>query len=311
MYLNPSQSAPSYIHLHHQGLLQHRAETALAHLSQCEICPRECGAERDGAEAGCCCTERYARVVSYFPHRGEEKCLSGHNGSGTIFFAGCNLGCVFCQNSELSQGDIGVEVTPQRLGEMMLELQELGCHNINFVTPSHVVPQILEALPYAIQGGLNIPLVYNSSGYDRPDTLRLLEGVIDIYLPDFKLWDESRCELYLNANNYRKTAQAAVREMYRQVGSLRLDEHGLAQQGLLVRHLLMPDALEDTGKILRFLAEAVSTETYINLMDQYYPAGQVSAQQYAEIDRCIQDDEKIKAMHLASRLGLYRLDSLN
>ena len=233
-----------------------------------------------------CATEGVtARVSSYFPHLGEEDCLRGWRGSGTIFFSLCNLRCVFCQNFEISQAGQGQLTSPQRLAEMMLELQAMGCHNLNFVTPEHVVPQILEALPLAAEAGLRLPLVYNTSAYDSLDSLQLLDGIIDVYMPDFKIWDEGLSLRYLKARDYPAAARRAILEMHRQVGELQLDENGLAKRGVLLRHLVMPGEIAGTEAIMRFVAEQVSPDSYVNVMGQYYPAGKVAQGKYSEINR--------------------------
>ena len=255
-----------------------------------------------------CHTGRYARVASYFPHRGEEDCLRGWRGSGTIFFSLCNLRCVFCQNFDSSQAPQGQEVSPARLAEMMLELQEQGCHNINFVTPEHVVPEILEALPLAVEDGLRLPLVYNTSAYDSLDSLRLLDGVVDIYMPDFKFWDPQLSLRYVKAKDYPEAARRAIQEMHRQVGELKLDENGLAKRGVLVRHLVMPGELAGTEAVLRFLSAEVSPDTYVNVMSQYYPAGRVDSSHFAEINRPITAKAYETALEHARRAGLWRFD---
>jgi putative pyruvate formate lyase activating enzyme len=246
-------------------------------------------------------------VSSYFPHHGEEDCLRGWNGSGTIFFSWCNLRCVFCQNSDISHRGEGVEVRPERLASMMLHLQSLGCHNINLVTPEHVVPQVLEALVLAVEGGLRLPIVYNTSAYDSMESLRLLDGVVDIYMPDFKIWDPEKAHRYLKARDYPEVARRVIQEMHRQVGVLKFDENGLAKRGVLVRHLLMPGDVAGTEHILRFLAEQVAPDTYVNVMAQYHPAGMVSSERYPEINRRITAQEYWQAVRLAEQLGL-RLD---
>ena len=225
-----------------------------------------------------------ARVSSYFPHLGEEDCLRGWRGSGTIFFSLCNLRCVFCQNFDISQAGQGLVTSPERLAEMMLELQTMGCHNLNFVTPEHVVPQILEALPLAAEAGLRLPLVYNTSAYDSLDSLQLLDGIIDVYMPDFKIWDEGLSLRYLKARDYPAAARRAILEMHRQVGELKLDENGLAMRGVLLRHLVMPGEIAGTEAIMRFVAEQVSPDSYVNVMGQYYPAGKVGQGKYSEIN---------------------------
>ncbi len=308
-FLLPSQAfAPAYLALHRQGKLQRRADTAVTQLQSCHVCPRDCGVDRLAGETAVCKLGRYAWVSSYFPHFGEENCLRGWQGSGTIFFAMCNLRCVFCQNYDISQFKTGEEVTPLRLAEMMLELQETGCHNINFVTPEHVVPQILEALPLAVEAGLHLPLVYNTSAYDSLESLRLLDGIVDIYMPDFKMWDEKLSLRYLKAKDYPAAAQQALREMQRQVGVLKLDERGLARRGVLVRHLVMPGDVAGTAAIMRFLAEELSPDTFVNIMVQYYPAGKVANGRYPEINRRITRQEYEQALQAAREAGLWRFD---
>ena len=255
-----------------------------------------------------CKTGRYARVSSHFAHFGEEDCLRGWHGSGTIFFSMCNLRCVFCQNYDISQAGEGEETEPERLAEMMLELQGMGCHNINFVTPEHVVPQILEALPLAVEGGLRLPLVYNTSAYDSMDSLGLLDGIVDIYMPDFKFWDERLSLRYLLAKDYAAVAGRAIQEMHRQVGPLKFDERGLARRGVLVRHLVMPGEIAGTREIMSFLAREVSCDTYVNIMQQYYPAGRVNSEKFEEIDRGLDGSEFKTAMDQAQEAGLWRFD---
>lgn len=310
-YLLPAADfEPAYLTLHRQGELRRRVSEAIASLQQCRVCPRDCAVDRLQNEQGICRTGRYARVSSAFPHHGEEDCLRGWNGSGTIFFSWCNLRCVFCQNSDLSHHGEGVEVTPERLARMMLHLQALGCHNINLVTPEHVVPQVLEALFLAVEGGLRLPIVYNTSAYDSLESLHLLDGIVDIYMPDFKIWDPDKAQRYLKARDYPEVARRAIREMHRQVGVLKFDEYGIAKRGVLVRHLVMPGDVAGTESILRFLAEEIAPDTYVNIMAQYYPAGKVSAKHYPEINRRIYREEYERAVRLAQQLGL-RLDTRN
>ncbi len=299
---------PAYLARYRTGELKKRTEEAVAGLTCCTNCPRACAADRAAGETGTCQIGRYARVSSYFPHFGEENCLRGCQGSGTIFFAQCNLRCVFCQNYDISQSGEFPETSAARLAEIMLDLQERGCHNINLVTPTHVVPQVLEALLLAVQEGLRLPLVYNTSGYDSLKTLRSLEGIVDIYMPDFKIWDEDNAEKYLLARDYPEVARAALREMHRQVGDLKFDEHGLARRGVLVRHLVLPRHLAGTGSIAAYLARELSVDTYLNLMGQYRPAGKVNAGTFAEIDRCITRQEYDAAARAARAEGLYRFD---
>jgi putative pyruvate formate lyase activating enzyme len=307
--LASTEFEPAYLTLHRRGELRRRAEEAITRLSHCLVCPRDCGVDRMRGKTAACHTGRYALVSSHFPHFGEEDCLRGWQGSGTIFFSMCNLRCVFCQNYDISQVERGPEAPPERLASMMLELQERGCHNINFVTPEHVVPQILEALPLAVEAGLRLPLVYNTSAYDSLDSLHLLEGIVDIYMPDFKYWDADLALRYVKARDYPEAARRAIREMHRQAGVLRLDENGLAKRGVLVRHLVMPGGTAGTEAILRFLACEISPDTYVNLMDQYYPAGRVSGTQFVEINRRIAREEFEAACAAARRAGLWRLDS--
>jgi putative pyruvate formate lyase activating enzyme len=299
---------PACLALHRRDQLVERAQLALAELADCHVCPRDCGVNRLQNKTAVCKIGRYARVSSYFPHFGEEDCLRGWEGSGTIFFSSCNLRCVFCQNYDISQVLAGAEVSPARLAAMMLELQEMGCHNVNFVTPEHVVPQLLEALPLAVEAGLRLPIVYNTSAYDSLASLHLLDGIVDIYMPDFKLWDERLSLKYLKAKDYPAATRAAVKEMYRQVGDLKVDEKGLAKRGLLVRHLVMPDLLDETKAIMRFLAEEVSRDTYVNVMAQYYPAGKVTANKYSELNRNLRTQEHRDALRAAQAAGLWRFD---
>ncbi|MDH5753006.1 MAG: radical SAM protein [Deltaproteobacteria bacterium] len=322
---------PAYLRLWQSGALEARVERALGELAACRLCPRNCGVDRlagnNGRGAtGACLTGRRAMVASAFAHQGEERPLRGRRGSGTIFFAGCNLRCVFCQNWDISQQKTGREAGPEELATLMLALQEAGCHNINFVTPEHVVPQIIEALPLAISAGLRVPLVYNTSAYDSAASLELMDGLVDIYMPDFKLWDPEKCFQYLKARDYPGTARTAIAEMHRQVGDLRLDAEGLARRGLLLRHLIMPEAQEDTRAILHWIAANLSRSTYINLMDQYRPQHLVGhprhmagrpenkpasgrpALQYAAINRCPSREELQAAFAAAQAEGLRRLD---
>jgi putative pyruvate formate lyase activating enzyme len=299
---------PAYMALHRSGELRRRATAGLERLSHCRVCPRDCGVDRMENRTAACKTGRYARVSSHFPHFGEEDCLRGWNGSGTIFFSMCNLRCVFCQNYDISQAGEGEEAGPERLAKMMLELQAMGCHNINFVTPEHVVPQILETLPLAVEGGLRLPLVYNTSAYDSMDSLGLLDGIVDIYMPDFKLWDPRLSLRYLLAKDYPEAARRALREMHRQVGPLKLDENGVANRGVLVRHLLMPGGIAGTEHIMRFLAEEVSPDTYVNMMEQYRPAGRVTSEKFEEINRRVAGNEFQAALDQAQEAGLWRFD---
>jgi putative pyruvate formate lyase activating enzyme len=299
---------PAYLALWQTGELERRAERALAGLAVCKVCPRDCDVDRTRDEIGLCNVGRYARVSTCFPHFGEEDCLRGWNGSGTIFFSFCNLRCQFCQNWETSQEGEGELAGPEELAAMMLELQARGCHNINFVTPEHVVPQLLEALPRAIAGGLRLPLVYNTSAYDSLESLALLDGVIDIYMPDFKYWSPRSSAKILKAKDYPEVARAAIREMHRQVGDLICDGDGLARRGLLVRHLVMPEAEAETAEIMRWLQE-LSPATYVNVMDQYRPEGAVlrDPERFPQLARPSTAREHRRALELANEAGL-RID---
>ena len=300
---------PAYLSLYPSGELHRRAEKAVKGLESCQFCPRNCKVNRLEDKRAVCKTGRYAMVSSAFPHFGEEDCLRGWNGSGTIFFSMCNLRCVFCQNFDISQESKGREVSPEELSRMMIQLQEYGCHNINFVTPEHVVPQILEALPLAVEVGLRIPIVYNTSAYDSLESLHMMDGIVDIYMPDFKFWDPQTTLTYVKAKDYAEAARAAIKEMFRQVGDLRFDEEGIAKRGVLVRHLLMPDNIAGTRGIMHFLAQEISPHTYVNIMDQYRPAGKVSQEKYSEINRRITEDEFNLGVQIAREEGLYRFDT--
>jgi len=301
-------AAPKYVDLHRSGEIERRVRASLEGLRSCRACPWECGTDRVRDAEGICRTGRRARVNSFFPHHGEERCLRGTGGSGTIFFARCNLQCVFCQNYDISQRDAGFEASALDLAGMMLDLQLAGCHNINLVTPEHVVPQALEGLQIAIDDGLRLPVVYNTSGFDSLDSLRFLDGIVDIYMPDFKLWTEANAARFLKCGRYPEAARAALREMHRQVGDLTIDERGIARHGLLVRHLVMPGLVEETREILRFLAGEISPDTYVNIMDQYHPAGVVGRGDYAEIDRAAERGEVEAAFRHAREAGLHRFE---
>jgi putative pyruvate formate lyase activating enzyme len=291
--------------------LRERARRAVASLADCRACPRDCGVNRLEDRWAACKTGRHAVVSSCFPHLGEEDPLRGWNGSGTIFFSHCNLRCVFCQNYDISQAikpGPARGSSPEAIAAMMLELQRLGCHNINFVTPEHVVPQILEALALAVEGGLTLPIVYNTSAYDALESLELMDGIVDIYMPDFKYWSPDLSKRYLKAEDYPAAARAAIKEMHRQVGPLRIDVNGLATRGVLIRHLVMPGGLRETRAILEWIARELGTDTYINLMDQYRPAGRVCADAYPEINRRATSSEFAAAVELAFEYGLTRLD---
>jgi len=296
----------SYTILHKKGLLRERALQAVELLGNCRMCPRACGVSRLRGEVGFCRTGRYAKVASFGPHFGEEAPLVGTGGSGTIFFSSCNLLCSFCQNSDISHLREGEDVDVKELAGMMLELQDRGCHNINFVTPSHVIPQILEALVLTADAGLDLPLVYNTGGYDSVGTLSLLDGIFDIYMPDFKFWEKEPATSFCNAPNYRDTACAALKEMHAQVGDLVLDQEGIASRGLLVRHLVMPEGLAGTGHVMRYIAREISRNTYVNVMDQYRPC--YKARSDPRIGRRITAAEYERALDDSLKAGIHRLD---
>ena len=291
---------PSYLELHRSGELKKRIERAYAMLSQCRLCPRECGVDRLRGERGFCRAGAEPIVASWNVHPWEEPPISGTRGSGTIFFSGCTGRCLFCQNYPISQLGVGNTVSVQQLAEMMLELQDRGCHNINLVTPTHFVPQILAALELAIEGGLRLPLVYNTSGYERVETLQLLDGVVDIYLPDAKYADDETARRLSGFVRYVEANRAALREMFRQVGDeLVLDGEGIARRGLIVRHLVLPEGLAGTPKVLRWIAENLSPRVHVSLMDQYFPAHKavghpilgrkITAEEYAEALRAFEE----------------------
>lgn len=296
----------AYLELFESGVLRERVEAALSLLEHCSVCPRKCGVNRLANEAGKCRTGRQAMVSSYGPHFGEERPLVGRHGSGTIFFTNCNLKCLFCQNYSISQLGEGEEVSKEELAYIMLSLQARGCHNINLVSPTHVVPQILEALEVAVRLGLRLPIVYNSGGYDSVETLRLLDGVVDIYMPDMKYSDEEIARELSGVENYPEINRVAVKEMHRQVGDLEVNEEGIAQRGLLVRHLVLPHGLAGTKEIVRFLSREVSLNTYVNIMAQYHPC--YKASQVPKLGRPISSAEYLQALSLAREAGLHRLD---
>jgi putative pyruvate formate lyase activating enzyme len=299
----PPGFEPAYLELFRSGELAERASRAVKRLASCDLCARYCRVDRfAGLKGAVCRTGRRAVVSSLGPHHGEEDPLRGSRGSGTIFFSWCNLRCIFCQNSEISQKGVGHEVEAEDLAGMMLTLQARGCHNLNFVTPSHVVAQILEALVIAAREGLHLPLVYNTGGYDSPEALELLDGVIDIYMPDMKYGDSEAAHRYSHVRDYWEVNRAAVEEMHRQVGDLVVDAQGVALRGLLVRHLVLPEDLANTERVLAFLAEEISPDTYLNLMDQYHPSHR--ADRVPPLDRITTTDEYLYALELARGYGL-------
>ncbi|MHC5114598.1 MAG: radical SAM protein [Planctomycetota bacterium] len=310
---------PCYLDPAVRRTLDDRVEQALAELADCRACPRNCGIDRLAGETQVCNTGRYARVSSAFPHFGEEDCLRGWAGSGTIFFSMCNLRCVFCQNWEISQLPSGREMTADELADLMLALQDRGCHNINFVTPEHVAPQVVEAIAAAIPRGLHLPIVYNTSAYDALASLRLLDGLVDVYMPDFKFWSKETAKQLAKAKDYPERAREAIVEMHRQVGALRFTPDGLACRGVLVRHLVMPGQLDEAREIFRWLATEVSPDTYVNVMSQYHPdyeVGRVAAAgrrdagttRYVQINRTPRSVELDAARSAARDAGLWRFD---
>ncbi|MCJ7443760.1 MAG: radical SAM protein [Methanotrichaceae archaeon] len=284
-------------------VLNEKANDLIASLENCQICPRNCGVNRLRNERGFCHMGRKAKVYSYSPHFGEEGQLVGTHGSGTIFLSGCNMGCVFCQNYDISQLDQGQEVEARVLAGIMVRLQDIGCPNINFVTPTHFIPQIVETLLIARENGLVVPLVYNSGGYDSLDTIRKLDGIFDIYMPDAKYGSDELALKYSQAPNYTQYMKTAIKEMHRQVGDLRIEDD-IAIQGLIVRHLVLPDGLAGTAEIVRFLSEEISKDTYLNIMAQYHP--EHNACSFPELDRRITLREYHDAVQLAVDAGLTR-----
>ena len=308
---------PTYLLPAVRQTLEQRAQTALKGLTECRLCPRECGVDRTADESGVCQTGRHARVASAFPHLGEEDCLRGWRGSGTIFFASCNLRCVFCQNWDISQSrDGGLEIDADRLAALMLDLQGQGCHNINLVTPTHVVPQVIEALVPAISRGLRLPIVYNTSAYDTVASLELLDGLVDIHMPDFKFWSSETARHLANAPDYPERARAALREMHRQVGDLHLTPEGVAQRGLLLRQLVMPGQVEESREICTWLAREISRDTFVNIMAQYRPENRVGkrsadadgSMSFEDINRRPTRAELAEAYATARAAGLWRFD---
>ena len=300
---------PAYMTLWREDRLAAKLEAARVELSDCRACPRDCGVDRLRDQAGVCHVGRHARVASAFAHFGEEDCLRGTKGSGTIFFSYCNLKCVFCQNWDISSAPAGEEMEAARIADLMLRLQARGCHNINLVTPEHVAPQVVEALAVAIPKGLRLPIVYNTSAYDALASLRLMEGLVDIYMPDFKVWNPQTARRLLRAFDYPEVARTAISEMQRQVGVLRFDERGMARRGVLVRHLVMPGLVDESAEIFSWLAEEVSADTYINIMGQYRPEHKVPDNpRYQDIDRRPYAAEMARAYAAAREAGLWRFD---
>lgn len=297
---------PAYLKTHRAGLLEDKIAKAQRLLESCSVCPRDCKVNRKKGEKGFCRAGFLPKVSSSSPHFGEEQPLVGIHGSGTIFLTHCNLGCLFCQNYSISHLDEGKEISIEQLSRMMVTMQSLNCHNINFVSPTHYVPQILAALPYAIALGLSVPLVYNTGGYDSVETLELLDGIFDIYMPDFKYSTEEIAEEYSQARDYPRVAKQAIKEMFRQVGDLVLDDRGIALRGLLIRHLVLPSGLAGTQNVMQFLSQDISKNTYVNIMAQYYPCGDIPPG--SPLSRRISKLEYLQAVEIAKKEGITRLD---
>ena len=301
---------PVYLRTWREGRLDTKVEAAMEELADCKACPRDCGVNRLLDERGVCHTGRWPYVASAFLHRGEEDCLRGQNGSGTIFLSYCNLKCVFCQNWDISSQEAGRELAADQIAELMLRLQAEGCHNINFVTPEHVAAQLVEAIAVAVPLGLEVPIVYNTSAYDAMASLELMDGLVDIYMPDFKFWEPESSRHLARAGDYPQRARAAIVEMHRQVGVLRFGRDGLARRGVLLRHLVMPGHVDEAAAIFRWLHGAVSPDTYVNIMGQYRPEHRVvGAERYADIDRRPDHTEIVAAFEAAREAGLWRLES--
>jgi putative pyruvate formate lyase activating enzyme len=298
---------PAYLGPWRRGHLADRVEAARAELRECRACPRDCGVDRLAGKTAVCRVGRHALVASAFPHHGEEDCLRGRRGSGTIFFSGCNLRCAFCQNWDISQRLPGEECPAEELAGLMLALQARGCHNVNLVTPEHVAPQVVEAIALAVPRGLRLPIVYNTGGYDGLSALGLMEGLVDIYMPDFKFWESATARRLAGAADYPEQARAALSEMHRQVGVLRLGPDRLARRGVLVRHLVLPGRSAESAAIFAWLAAALSPDTYLNIMGQYRPDHRVpGADRFRDIDRRPLPEEMSAAYEAARGAGLWR-----
>jgi putative pyruvate formate lyase activating enzyme len=293
---------PSYIKTHSNSTLQKKVDQAYRLLESCEICPRKCKVDRLKGKKGFCGVGINPAVYSFMPHHGEEPPISGTKGSGTIFFSFCNLKCLYCQNYKFSQEGEGEEVSPEKISDFMIGLQKLGCHNINLVTPTHIMPQILKALCIAIEKGLNIPLVYNTSGYELPEIIKILDGIVDIYLVDMRYADNQQGSKYSSAPDYPYFNQKSVKEMHRQVGDARFDESDIIIKGLVVRHLVLPNKISGTEKIMEFISKEISLKTYISLMSQYQPYHQ--AYKHPEIYRRITQEEYQYAVDCLKKYGL-------
>lgn len=303
-----AEFVPAYVNLHKTGELARRAEALWAIMESCQLCPRRCGVNRLGGDRGFCrAPGATLEVASYHPHFGEERPLVGSGGSGTIFLTHCNLRCIFCQNWEISHLGLGTEVSIADLARMMLELQEVGCHNINLVTPTHYSAHILKALVIAAGAGLRLPIVYNTSGWERLEILRVFDGVVDIYLPDFKYWESAMSAKYSSgAESYPEITAQAILEMHRQVGVARPPQDGIMRRGLMIRHLVMPNDVAGSEKIMEWIAAHLPRDTYINIMVQYTPL--YKAYDYPDIARRVTEEEYVRVVRRAQELGLTNLD---
>jgi len=303
---NEENPWPVYKELLHKKKFQEKIEKAYKILESCILCPRNCKVNRLKEEKGFCGADEKLLVSSYGPHYGEESPLVGRGGSGTIFLTNCNLKCIFCQNYDISHQAGGIAKSPEQLADIMTGLEEGGCHNINFVTPTHYMPQIIKGIKIAAERGMKVPIVWNCGGYENPDMIKLLEGIVDIYMPDFKFWEEEVSEKLVGAKDYREMACQSLKEMHRQVGDLIIDERGLAKRGILLRHLVMPENMAGTEKVMKFIAEEISTDTYVNIMNQYRPC--FRAHEVEKIDRRPTAKEFKEAVEIAKKQGITRLD---
>jgi putative pyruvate formate lyase activating enzyme len=301
---SPMPTAPVYLETYERGELEERIEQLMAILNECTLCPRACGVNRNEGEKGYCKSNSHLMVSSVQPHFGEEDVLVGVYGSGTIFLTNCNLGCIYCQNYDISHLGQGRLMTEEELAQSMLRLQKMGCHNINFVTPTHFTPQIVKALRIAIENGLHVPLVYNCGGYESKRTIELLDGIVDIYMPDIKYSDEAHAKKYSNAPDYFTVCKEAVKKMHRQVGDLTVDDRGIAVRGLLIRHLVLPNGLAGSNDVFKFIATELSKNSYVNIMMQYRPM--YKAYEYEELSRGVTLSEYREALSCAKKWGLHR-----
>jgi len=296
--------APVYLETYKRGELEEKIEKLEAILNECKLCPRECGVNRNKGGKGYCKSDKHLMVSSVQPHFGEEDVLVGIHGSGTIFLTSCNLRCIYCQNYDISHLGYGQRMTEEELALSMLSLQNRGCHNINFVTPTHFTPQIVKATKIAVEKGLHIPIVYNCSGYEAKSTIELLDGIVDIYMPDIKYSDAENAKKYSNAPDYFDRCKEALKEMHRQVGDLKVDENGIAWRGLLIRHLVLPNGLAGSAEVLKFIATEISKDSYVNIMLQYRPM--YKAYEYRELNRGLKMSEYREAIDIAREWGLHR-----